>query len=73
MKHGLGGKIITKFIGLKTKIYGYLIDDGSKNKKLKGMEKCVIKGKLKFEYYKNCLEATQLNYKINYPGKMKLT
>ena len=29
-------------------------------------QKCVIKIKLKFENYKNCLEATQLENKINY-------
>ena len=28
--------------------------------------KCVIKRKLKFENYKNCLEATQPENKINY-------
>ena len=31
-----------------------------KIKKAKGTKKCVIKRKLKFENYKNCLEATQL-------------
>ena len=29
-----------------------------KNKKGKGKKNCVIKRKLKFENYKNCLEAT---------------
>ena len=31
MKGGLGGKIMTKFVGLRTKTYSYLIDDGSKD------------------------------------------
>ena len=26
MKGGLGGKIMTKFVGLRTKTYSYLID-----------------------------------------------
>ena len=30
---------------------------------------CVVKRKLKFEYYKHCLEATQLENKINYLEK----
>ena len=32
---------------------------------------CVVKRKLKFEYYKHCLEATQLENKINYLEKKK--
>ena len=64
MKDELGGKIMKKFVALKA--YSYLIDDGSKNKKTKGTKKCVIKRKLKFEDCKNCLEATQLENKINY-------
>ena len=31
-----------------------------------------MKGKLKFENYKNCLEETQLENKINHPEKIKL-
>ena len=61
MKDELGGKIMTKFVGLKVETYTYLIDDGSSDKKAKSTKKCVIKKKLKFEIYKNCLEATQLN------------
>ena len=49
MKDELGGKIMTKFIGLRAKTYNYLIDDGSKVKKAKGTKKCVIKRKLKFK------------------------
>ena len=36
MKDELGGKIITKFVGLRAKTYSYLIDGGSKDKKAKG-------------------------------------
>ena len=36
MKNGLGGKILTKFAGLRAKTYSYLIDDSSKGKKAKG-------------------------------------
>ena len=61
-----------KFVGLRAKTYSYLIDDGSKDKKAKSTKKCVIKRKLKFENYKNCLEATQLENKINYLEKKKI-
>ena len=58
-----------KFVGLRAKTYSYLIDDGSQDKTTKGTKKCVIKIKLKFENYKNCLEATQLDNKIKYLEK----
>ena len=35
-------------------------------------QKCVIKRKLKFENYKNCLEASQFDNKIKYLGKNKI-
>ena len=37
-----------------------------KIKKQKTQKKCVIKRKTKFENYKNCLESTQLENKINH-------
>ena len=72
MKHELSGKIVTKFVGLRAKAYSYLIDDDSKDKKAKGTKKRVIKRKLKTENYKNCLEAAQLDNKINHEEKNKI-
>ena len=40
---------------VRPKTYAYLTDDGSDNKKAKGTKKCVIKQKLMFENYKDCL------------------
>ena len=65
-KYELGGKIMAEFAGLRAKFYSYLADDRSEDKKAKGTKECLIKVKLKFENYKNCLEATQLQNKINY-------
>ena len=64
----LGGKTMTKFVGLRAKMYCYLIDDGSDDKIAKGTKKGLIK-KLKIENYKKCLEATQINNKIHYLEK----
>ena len=69
IKDDLGGKIRRKFVGLRTKNYSYLIDDSSKDKKAKDTKACAIKIKLKFQNYKNCLEATQLDRKISYIEK----
>ena len=72
MEDESGGKIIIEFIGLKAKTFSYLIRNGSKYKKEKGIKKCVIKRKLKFENYKNCFEKTQLENKIHYLEKNKV-
>ena len=54
-KDELGGKIITEVVALGPKIYVYLMDDGSDHKETKGTKKRVIKQKLMFENYKDCL------------------
>ena len=64
---------MTKFVGLGAKTHSYLIDDSREDKKAKGTKTCVMKRKLKFENYKNCLEATQLENTISYLEKIKST
>ena len=55
MKDELGGKIMTEVVALRPKTYSYLMDDGWSDKKGKGTKKCVIKRRLKFNDYKDCL------------------
>ena len=61
-----------EFIRLRANTYSYLKDNNDKDKKAKGTKKCVIKRKLKFEDYKNCLEAAQIENKINYLEKNEI-
>ena len=62
-----------EFVGLRAKSYSYLTDVRSEDKKAKGTKKCVIKRKVIFENYIDCLEANQLEDKINHlEKKMKL-
>ena len=48
-------KIITEFVALRTKAYSYLDDYGNDHKQAKGTKKCVIKQKLMFQNFKDCL------------------
>ena len=57
MKDELVENFLTKSVDLRAKTSSYSTDDGSKNKKAKSIKKCVIKRKLKFENYKNCIEV----------------
>ena len=43
MKDELDGKVTIKFVGLRTKTYNYLVDDGSQDKLAKSTKKCIIK------------------------------
>ena len=72
MKDELGKKIMTEFVGPRAKTYSNLIADGSEDEKGIGIKKSAIKRKLKFENYKNCLEATKLENKIKYLEKSKI-
>ena len=72
MKDELGGQIMKEFVRLRLKTYSYLKDNNDEDKKAKGTEKCVIKRKLKFQDFKNCFEAAQIEKKINYLSKNKL-
>ena len=73
MKDELGGKIMKDSVGLRAKTYRYLTDDNDENNKVKKVQKkCAIKRKLKYEGYKHCLEAAQLENKINHLEKSNI-
>ena len=60
MKDELGGKIMTEFVALRPKTYSYLTHDCEEDRKAKGTKKCVVKRKLKFNDYKDCLLNNQI-------------
>ena len=54
MKDEVGGKIITKFVGLRAKNYSFVLD-GKEYKKCKGIKKNVTKNNITFKDYETCL------------------
>ena len=54
-KDELGGKIIAEVVALRPKTWAYLMDDGNVKKKAKRTINCVIKLRLMFENYRDCL------------------
>ena len=57
------------FVGLRAKTYRYLKENNNEDKKAKGTQKCVKKGKLKIQDYKNCLETAQIENEIQHLEK----
>ena len=58
-KDELEGTIMTKFVGLHSKTYAYLIDDSEEKKRSKGVKKCVVKIELNFNQYIDLLMETK--------------
>ena len=42
MRDETGGVVIEEFVGLKAKMYSFLLDDNSEHKRAKGMNKIVV-------------------------------
>ena len=60
MKDEAGGEIITEFIGLRSKMYSYLIQDDSKeHKKAKGIKRSALKKEIRHYNYYNCLFSNE--------------
>ena len=49
MKDEAGGESISEFVGLRSKLYAYKMDDGKTDKKCKGVKKSVVKNSITFE------------------------
>ena len=68
----LGGQMMKEFVGLRAKAYSYFKDNKDKDKRAKGTKKCAIKRNLKFQDYKNCFEAVQIENNINHLEEIKI-
>ena len=55
MKDEVAGKIIKEFVGLRSKLYSFVMDDGGEIKKCKGIKKQVVESSIRHEHYKTCL------------------
>ena len=62
-KDELREKIIAEFVALRGKTSPYLDDGGNEHKKYKGTKKCVVKQKLMFQNFKDCLLNNKTVYR----------
>ena len=64
MKDELGGKIMTEFVALRSKMYVYRkMDKKVEEKRCKGTKKCVISEGITFDDYKTCLSDGETVYR----------
>ena len=54
-KDEAAGKIIKEFVGLRSKLYSFIMEDGEENKRCKGVKKQVVENSITHEDYKTCL------------------
>lgn len=66
-KDELNGKILEEMIGLRSKCYALNTFENNKTKekirKIKGIQKCVVKNEIKFDDFKRCLFENETVYK----------
>ena len=81
MKDEAGGDAILEFVGLRAKAYAYTQETYNKkenkwiitdNKKLKGIKKGVVKKKIHFKHYKDCLFTGEDHYESMVTFRSKL-
>ena len=56
-KDEAGGKMIKEFVGLRSKLYSFVMDEGEESKKCKGVKKQVVATSITHEDYKTCLRT----------------
>ena len=56
-KDEAAGKRIKEFVGLRAKLYSFIMEDGKENKRCKGVKKQVVESSITHEDYKTCLKT----------------
>ena len=56
-KDETAGKRIKEFVGLRAKLYSFIMEDGKENKRCKGVKKQVVESSITHEDYKTCLKT----------------
>ena len=56
-KDEAAGKNIKEFVGLRSKLYSYIMEEGKENKRCKGVKKQVVEKTITHEDYKTCLKT----------------
>ena len=56
-KDEAAGKIIIEFVGLRAKLYSFIMENGKENKRCKGVKKQVVESSITHEDYKTCLRT----------------
>ena len=56
-KDEVAGKIIKEFVGLRSKLYSFIMEEGKENKKCKGVKRQVVENSITHEDYKTCLTS----------------
>ena len=54
-KDEVAGKIIKEFVGLRSKLYSFIMEEGKENKKCKGVKRQVVENIITHKDYKTCL------------------
>ena len=65
MKDETGGVAIEEFVGLKAKMYSFLVDDNSEHKKAKCVNKNVVATIIQNEYKNVLLNNKCLRHSVN--------
>ncbi|XP_043479662.1 uncharacterized protein LOC122509562 [Leptopilina heterotoma] len=72
IKDECNGRIITEFVGLRSKMYSIRVDGEDFMKKAKGVKTVVVKKSISFDDYMYCLKNIKIQTRVQYSIRSKL-